>query len=163
MSELAARTPDGEFGFLIEVEAWDEIERLCLAAGDRETGGILIGRYTTDRSTAIVFEAAPPPPDSHCGHSTFIRGVVGLRELLHHRWTSRKRRYYIGEWHFHPAEVLHPSSDDIQQMAVIANARNYKCEQPILLIVGLPSKAGLRRPTRVFVFPHSCPIEMALV
>ena len=163
VTDLEARTPDGEFGLRIEAEAWNEIDRLCTAAGRRETGGILVGSYTSDRSTALVTEAAPPPPDSSRGRWTFVRGVVGLRELLNRRWAGSRRRYYVGEWHFHPTKVLRPSADDIQQMGIIASTRSYRCEQPILVIVGMPPEDGAGRPARVFVFPHSCPIEMALV
>jgi hypothetical protein len=76
------RPVDGIFGIVIEPKVIRQIDRLCIAAGDSETGGILIGRYTEDRSTAIIAEATPPPPDSRQGHSWFVRGVAGLAELL---------------------------------------------------------------------------------
>jgi hypothetical protein len=53
----AERPVDGIFGIVIEPKVIRQIDRLCIAAGDSETGGILIGRYTEDRSTAIIAEA----------------------------------------------------------------------------------------------------------
>lgn len=160
MNRLSARTANGEFGLLIESEPWNAIGRVCLAANDRETGGILVGRYTTDRTTAVVLEVTDAPPDSNRGRSTFVRGVAGLSEMLRRRWNTKDRSYYVGEWHYHPATIVQPSSDDIQEMARIATARNYRCREPVLVIVGRPPDGGGRRPVRAFVFPDGQGVEM---
>lgn len=153
MNTLTARTSDGTYGVTIDADSMKEIDRLCSAAGDVETGGILIGQYTTDRSTALVLEATPPPTDSERGRSWFVRGVAGLRELLRRRWHSKTPRYYVGEWHFHPAAAVEPSSDDLDQMVRIADTREYSCKEPVLLILGRPAGERGTRPVRVFVFP----------
>lgn len=153
MNALTARTSDGTYGVAIDADSMKEIDRLCSAAGDVETGGILIGHYTMDRSTALVLEVTPPPTDSERGRSWFVRGVAGLRELLRRRWHSKTPRYYVGEWHFHPATAVEPSSDDLDQMERIADAREYSCKEPVLLILGRPAGERGTRPVRVFVFP----------
>jgi integrative and conjugative element protein (TIGR02256 family) len=163
VSALAARTEDGEFGLLVDDRAWSEIERMCMAAGDHETGGILIGKYTPDRATAVVLEATAPPPDSCTGRRRFVRGFAGLRALLRCRWNDNDRRYYVGEWHFHPAVVVRPSPDDMEQMVRIAGARSYECEQPVLLIVGRPRNDREARHARAFVFPKKGPVEMRIL
>jgi len=160
VGKLKARTADGEFALLIEAMAWEQVERLCVVAGDHETGGILIGRYTPDRTTAVVSEVTPAPDYSRCGRWTFIRGVAGLRELLRRRWHGAGRTYYLGEWHYHPAEVVEPSSDDTAQMVQIANAGNYESREPIMVIVGRHVGDQDRRHVRVFVFPDGRQIEM---
>lgn len=161
MTTLKARTIDGSYCLVIETRPLKEIERLCTAAGDNETGGILIGQYTADRLTVVVSEATSPPPDSRKGCSWFVRGIVGLRELLWQRWRSQERQYYVGEWHFHPADIIEPSPDDLDQMARIAREKKYYCSKPILVIIGRPSAGGGGRPLRVFVCPAGeTPVEM---
>jgi hypothetical protein len=118
-----------------------------------ETGGILVGRYTADELTAVVSEALPPPKDSAHGRSWFHRGVAGLRGLLVKRWESQVHTYYIGEWHYHPANVVEPSGDDLAQMYGINADPRYRCRQPVMLIVG-QARNGDERPVRAFVFPR---------
>ena len=154
MNALTARTDDGTYGVSIDADLMKEIDQLCSTAGNVETGGILIGQYTTDRTTALVLEATPPPIDSVRGHSWFVRGLSGLRELLHRRWHSKTPMYYVGEWHFHPTATVEPSSVDLDQMARIAYAHEYSCKEPVLLILGQPEGECGIRPVRAFVFPE---------
>lgn len=153
MTFWSARTSDGGYGLEIETSAWHELHRICTAAGDIETGGVLVGRYSTDLLTAVVIEVTGPPKDSRQGSSSFHRGVAGLRGILLRRWLSRERTHYIGEWHFHPAAHIEPSGDDVAQMYRIRDDLNYHCSEPILLILG---KLGeyQERVARAFVFPR---------
>ena len=116
------------------------------------TGGILVGRYSDDHSVAIVREATPPPPDSRQGHSWFSRGVSGLRDMLSKRWRDRERTYYVGEWHFHPADDIVPSAADFAQVIQIGHAKKYKCKEPLLIILGAGRIDGDHQ-FRIFVFP----------
>jgi integrative and conjugative element protein (TIGR02256 family) len=154
------RTPDGCYRVAIEATALRTLARLCREAGQKETGGILIGEYSADLLWAIVREATPPPSDSLRGTYRFVRGIAGLAEMLRRRWHSRKRRHYLGEWHFHPSIVVEPSAEDFEQMARIAETDSYECRDPILVIIGKAKRAG-SRPLRAFVCPRGAPaIEM---
>jgi integrative and conjugative element protein (TIGR02256 family) len=146
------KTPDGEYGLRLETPVLRDLDRMCGESGWTETGGVLIGRYSADRTLAIVGEATPPPADSRRGRSWFHRGVTGLRETLARRWRSPERTHYLGEWHFHPADVVVPSADDFSQMEQIALSRRYQCREPILLIVGAGEGSAVR-PLRAFVCP----------
>lgn len=130
--------------------AFSVIDFCCRESDPLETGGILIGRYSDDCNTAIILEATPPPPDSERGHSSFVRGVTGLTELLNERWQDQDRSYYLGEWHFHPSTVVEPSPEDFAQMLAISRARDYQCKEPILLIIGKEKYEG-HLNFRVFV------------
>jgi len=145
-------TSGGEYAFLIEQEAWCRIESECNKAQGHETGGVLIGFYTEDKLTAVVTEALGPPPDSSQGRSWFWRGIAGLKNLLARRWVSKRRTYYIGEWHYHPVFHVESSRDDIAQMRSISQDFNYHCCKPIMIIVGQERSDG--RPIRAFVFPQ---------
>ncbi len=146
-------TPCQGYALRITTESWRQIDRECRRAGVVETGGILVGNYTNDESTAVVTEAQPPPRDSARGRSWFHRGVAGLRGLLATRWESALRTYYIGEWHYHPASIVEPSGDDLAQMYAINIDPRYRCREPVMIIVGQGVNGG-ERPVRAFVFPH---------
>jgi integrative and conjugative element protein (TIGR02256 family) len=160
MTTWTGRTSDGTYGLLIEEPALRDLDRMCRDARAVETGGVLVGRYSADLAMAIVREATPPPSDSRRGRSWFERGVAGLREMLGQRWRSKERTYYVGEWHFHPAPRVVPSSDDFSQMVQIAHAEQYDCKEPLLVIFGASESQGARS-LRAFVCPAgSSPMEL---
>ena len=107
----------------------------CKASPTKETGGILIGYYAQNLKDAYITEATPKPSDSIYGLTWFNRGITGLKEILIKRWS--KGHYYLGEWHFHPGRNSIPSYTDTCQMRSISKNTNYKCPEPILVIVSL--------------------------
>jgi integrative and conjugative element protein (TIGR02256 family) len=156
------RTIDGEFKIQIETSVLQSLEHFCMQSDRRETGGILVGRYSDDLAVAIVREATPPPSDSRFGRSWFVRGIRGLREILAKKWSASERTYYIGEWHFHPASRVEPSADDFQQMVEIGHAMKYDCREPLLIILGSSRRKG-NRDLRAFVCPAgSAPREFVV-
>jgi hypothetical protein len=48
----------------------------------------------------------------------------------------RQRRFYLGEWHFHPFNDPAPSSTDIDQLKKFSETPSLRCPEPIMLIVG---------------------------
>ncbi|MET3880142.1 Mov34/MPN/PAD-1 family protein [Chitinophaga sp. OAE865] len=109
---------------------------LIAAAGKKETGGIIIGSYSLDRSCAIVSYVSGPPKDSKSGFNWFQRGKLGLQTLLNRQWEKEEQTYYLGEWHFHPFSSPDPSFQDKLAMSKISEAAEYNCPEPILLIIG---------------------------
>ena len=148
---LEWRTDYGNFGMVIEKGSWKTIKKECSKSADRETGGILIGYYFDNNRTAIICEATPPPDDSQKGRSWFWRGITGLSSLLQDRWNQNQRKYYLGEWHYHPTQIIEPSLTDIKQMIDISKSRRYHCNEPILIIIGCGSKD--ETAIRAFLFP----------
>jgi integrative and conjugative element protein (TIGR02256 family) len=143
---------NGEYLLEINSDAWQLLEAECAEANGRETGGILIGYYSDDYSTAVITEVTLPPKDSTSGANWFVRGVTGLRTLLVRRWQNASRRtYYLGEWHYHPVNHIIPSDDDIKQMKEISHRPEYQCKEPIMLVIGNKLNASIQ--FRVFVFP----------
>ena len=153
MKSVGFIAPDRQYRVVIEVKALNAMEKVCQRADPDETGGILIGYYSSDRSTAVIVEATPPPADSASAHSWFVRGVAGLADLLQRRWRARTSTHYIGEWHFHPAPHVSPSPDDFEAMNDISASPTYQCLEPILLIWGRRRDTKSLRPCRVFVCP----------
>jgi len=152
---------DGRFRAVLGHSAMTRMERLSAAARNKETGGILIGAYSDDLSTALVREATPPSPDSRSGRDWLERGKIGLQELLLARWDDTPRSHYLGEWHFHTAAVPCPSGQDCQQMRTVAADPAYHCNNPLLVIVTPTSPKGFS--FNVFVFPKGSPrVELAI-
>lgn len=141
------------YALQVTVLSWQQIDHESCRSGAIETGGILVGYYTSDNSTAVVTEALPPPKDSVGGWNWFHRGISGLRGLLVKRWKQQVRTYYIGEWHYHPASILDPSGDDLVQMYGISADYRYQCRQPVMIIAGQARRSD-KRPIRAFVFPQ---------
>ena len=147
---------NGEYQLEITLDAWHSLETECADVNGRETGGILIGYYSDDYSTAVITEVTSPPKDSTFGANWFARGAAGLRTLLARRWkNAAQRTYYLGEWHYHPAKHITPSGEDIQQMQAIGQTPKYQCKEPIMLIIG--NNINSRIHFRAFVFPDGRP------
>lgn len=69
----------------------------------RETGGVLIGSFDTQRRIAYVVEQIASPKDSRERPSSYIRGCEGLEERT--KEISKITQYgleYVGDWHSHP-------------------------------------------------------------
>lgn len=131
---------DGRFGIVLPEEQQECIRRECETANGSETGGILVGTYNDAHDCAFVSEVFGPPEDSKGGRFTFFRGVKGLQGILRRIW-KEQRRYYLGEWHFHPGGSPIPSGTDNDQMTSIAQDPLSKCPEPILVILGGNPKA----------------------
>jgi integrative and conjugative element protein (TIGR02256 family) len=108
----------------------------CRTAGRQETGGVLVGHYAANGRIAELTGLCGPPPDSVSGPTVFKRGTAGLRNWLQQLWSQPERRYYLGEWHFHPNGLPQPSCQDVMEMASISKQTSYQCINPLLIIIG---------------------------
>ena len=134
MADRHFRSPDKRFDVQISQAELAKAVKQCGKAGRKETGGILVGRYTAAHDCAIVTSVSDAPRDSCAGGTWFRRGVAGLQRWLNGLWKSKI--YYLGEWHFHPFALASPSGDDLAEMRSITNTESYHCPEPILIIVG---------------------------
>lgn len=147
---LMYRSDDGRFAIRLGPAVVEQLSRMCLAAGSNETGGILVGCYSRNLAVAEVTAVSGPPTDSRAGRTWFERGVRGVGDWLVRLW--RQKRYYLGEWHFHPSAAPDPSGTDVEQMRKIASSDGYQCPEPLLVIVGGDGTEGFRY--RTFVYPR---------
>ena len=121
----------------------------CRNSHRKETGGILVGRYSKKGTTAEILEAFSPPVDSVGTTSTFHRGTSGLSKELTSRW-AETGSHYVGEWHYHPTGNGQPSYRDINQMIDFAREEDMQSPVPIMMIV-FPSECD-QYEMRVFLF-----------
>ena len=115
-------------------EAYEQMLCYCNKANTYETGGILIGNYSSNQATANILQITPPPKNSKHSKYNFHRGSSGLKGFLDTVWNQGK--YYLGEWHYHPKASAIPSHTDLKQMFALSNDKNLKCPEPILIIIG---------------------------
>ena len=135
MNDLEFWSADHRYGLRLGAQQTTKILKLCAESAPNETGGILIGEYSPVHDCAIVTAVTAAPADSRSGRNWFVRGVRGLQRIIDRFW-HRGRRYYLGEWHFHPLGSPIPSRTDIDQMKHIARSEQYHCPEPVLLIIG---------------------------
>ena len=139
-----------KYGISVELSAvaMKTIQARALAAGEHETGGILIGRYNLDGNKVLVSEATTQTKDSWSGRTWFQRGIHGLKDLLRSRWSGGE--YYVGEWHSHPSAAPEPSWKDITAMQKISRTRKYRCPKPIMVIAGTSGAREVSLSASVF-------------
>lgn len=103
-------------------------------ANPYETGGILIGNYSLNLTTANILQITPPPKNSTYKKYSFYRSSTELKKILDAAW--EQGYYYLGEWHYHPNKLAIPSKVDIKQMIDFSENRSLRCPEPILIIIG---------------------------
>jgi integrative and conjugative element protein (TIGR02256 family) len=146
---------DQRYKLLVQANLLGLMREFCRSAKQCETGGILIGKYSADSTTAIITEVSPPPSDSRSSNSWFHRGNRGLRQLLAKRWRGAERLFYLGEWHYHPLFVPEPSIQDQRQMEAISHDPSYHCSEPILIIVTV--RPDLMKQSDDEIYPYIFP------
>lgn len=112
----------------------------------KEWGGVLLGDDEGFEAVNVianrgitVLRAINAPPDSFASPSDFVRGQLGLNELLN--FEAEQGRFYVGEFHSHPSGDLTPSIHDQKAMIGIGNDPGYHQHTPILVIF---DQAGTR-------------------
>ena len=101
-----------------------------------EYGGLLIGHYSEDRTTAIIRETILPREYKGTRYS-FERETEDLRSILEDYFKKVPSLVYLGEWHTHPDGILYPSSTDIKALQQISDHRQVNILNPILLILSI--------------------------
>lgn len=152
------KSANGIFRVEVSSSVLEKMIKQIESARDIETGGILIGKYVMENSTALIIDAMPPPDDSVCKPCTFKRGSKGLSKLLRSLWVSKERLFYVGEWHYHPTKHVYPSQTDLDQMVSISEDPNYECKEPIMVIIGKGENE--RREVKCLLFPNGITTDM---
>ena len=115
----------------------DNIENIVidsLKSSPNEIGGVITGCYFCDNKKAIIKSFHGPTIDSVGTPYNYVRGKKGLSALMQKLW--KKNEYYLGEWHLHPFSLPTASNTDLTQILEISKMTQYRCPEPILIIIG---------------------------
>jgi proteasome lid subunit RPN8/RPN11 len=131
---IELRSSDNSLWIRIDRVSLEEAYQLCKKSGNLETGGVLIGRYSTNKTTCTVDKFLGPTEDSLQKAYTFESGIKGLKDIFSTFW--KKKKYFIGDWHFHPGSSPVPSNQDYAQLREIACNTEFRCKCPVMIIIG---------------------------
>jgi hypothetical protein len=100
-----------------------------------ETGGVLVGRFSTIGNAFQVVDLIPAPPDSKRTLGEFLLGIEGLKaKIAQLIRASRGTLQVIGTWHSHLV-ASGPSGLDARTGALLASAQL----SPLLLLIHTPA------------------------
>ena len=113
----------------VHADAVDVISTAATAAYPRETGGLLVGWWDTDR---VVVRYAIVVPDATATDTSWNREQTHAQAALDSALAEHQHPWlgYVGDWHSHPA----PCGPSRQDLTSIRRAsRQYT--QPLILLV----------------------------
>lgn len=118
----------------IQASVFNQIQLQAEGEYPNENGGMLAGRYSTDRHTVYI-EKVIVPMEKTTSRTTFIRNTKGMEKVWEQLANDGLR--YVGEWHSHPNCSTQYSGTDLSAMADIE--KEVSIENPLLLIVSVSS------------------------
>lgn len=105
--------------------------------GMYESGGILLGKRTTDGKKYIITEITEQNQFDRSGPLFFIRDRIAAQHKINDLWIESKGLVnYIGEWHTHPCKNPRPSIIDRVLMQKIFREKSNVWDEAIMIIVG---------------------------
>lgn len=101
-----------------------------------ETGGVLLGYWTSSRREVVVTRVIGPGPMAvHTPLGFTPDGQWQQRMVARAYRRSNRIETYLGDWHTHPSGSLKPSRLDTKTAKAIADTRAARVRQPLLIIV----------------------------
>jgi hypothetical protein len=135
--EPVIRFRTGGWNMVIDAGLVQRVRQMRSERLPSETGGILFGLVDIPAKHIHIVDASLAPPDSEERSMGFVRGVVGVDELME-RVTQRTAGQvrYVGEWHSHPPRAsARPSAVDGQQIDWLAALMGIESMPALMLIV----------------------------
>ncbi|HEY8722856.1 MAG TPA: Mov34/MPN/PAD-1 family protein [Gaiellaceae bacterium] len=109
-----------------------------------ETGGILLGYEALEEEAVVVTALVGPGPNSKASRAHFDPdGEWQEKEVARIYEASGRRATYLGDWHSHPKGLARPSWKDQRTARSIAEFREARMSNPLMLIVAT-SESGFR-------------------
>jgi hypothetical protein len=104
----------------------------------RETGGVLLGTFDTQRRQIYLVDHVPAPSDSQERSGSFIRGTNGLFDKVERvKKLTNGQLDYVGEWHSHPPNNgTKTSADDKKLFGWLCDHRTADGLPALMAIVG---------------------------
>lgn len=133
---------------LFMASAWQQIEFFCRQSGQKETGGILVGRRVDvgNNPFIVVVFAGGPRNAAQRKLDEFEPDTAAMQvdlEQVRSRWIAEAVRVdYIGLWHRHPGHFKYLSNGDVKQAHNILTDPSYflECGELVLPIALVNNK-----------------------
>lgn len=124
---------------VIEKKLIERMSSKAIKYYPNEYGGFLVGYYSSDRKSLIITDCIFP--NKYKSHQfIFERSIAGIEKKLKELFNSKKKQYYVGEWHTHPNGSTNYSNTDLRAMINIANDDSVRIKNPVLLIISINRK-----------------------
>lgn len=120
-------------------------------AGDRETGGTLVGPDHQEGGL-LVTHATGPGPGARRGPASFRFDREWCQRRLDH-WNRSMRVDWIGDWHLHPSGLHQPSPTDYESALRLIGDSHLRFRR-FLLVVAQPPENGRVVLNGFVVDPH---------
>ena len=131
---LTFTSSDFIFSVQISVDVVEQMHQECICSAPKETGGVLVGYYSEDLSSAYVIKMLGKSKHSIIDRFSFVRKGRDYLQSLDKLWDQKQ--YYVGEWHYHPYSSSSPSPTDINTLLRLSSSEKLHCPEPILIIIG---------------------------
>jgi integrative and conjugative element protein (TIGR02256 family) len=124
-------------------KAWipREVSKLLVKEAEHafpnETGGVVMGYWSTDYSEVVITHAVDAGPLALHYPKSFIPDVnyqeIEIARIYEH---SNRVSTYLGDWHTHPKGSSFLSYRDKRTLRRIANHRDARCPVPLMIVLG---------------------------
>ncbi len=117
----------------------------------KETGGVLLGYWSADRTDVVVTECVGPGSKAVHRRSTFVPDhAYHEREVARAYRASGRSITYLGDWHSHPFGPLRLSTADLLTQIRIGRSATARAPEGLMLIIAEsePWKFGIWRLER---------------
>jgi [CysO sulfur-carrier protein]-S-L-cysteine hydrolase len=124
----------------------------------KEYGGILIGQYDPERTSAFIVKSLQPKVYQNTSYS-FERGTTGLKDELIQLYNEKPSLFYLGEWHTHPNGSIVPSVTDENTLIKLSRSPQINIKNPLMMIIGLDeqkSSIGLYVHYNNKIYKYEC-------
>jgi proteasome lid subunit RPN8/RPN11 len=136
---------------IIPLQIKDQLVAVLTNAGDRETGGIVMGEHVGIDEFLVKEITVEPKLGTF---ASFLRSLSHALSSLNRFFQRTQYNYirynYMGEWHSHPCFPTTPSSKDISTMVDAINDKKIGANFLVLLIFKLNISASIESTATVF-------------
>lgn len=116
--------------------AVDAMINEAYGASPNETGGVLVGYWSSDGDHVVVTAVIGPGPTAVHRRASSTPDAAYQEAEIARRYESSERRYtYIGDWHSHPDGRPLLSRQDRRTLAAIAGTPEARAPVPLMGIL----------------------------
>jgi integrative and conjugative element protein (TIGR02256 family) len=132
----------GDWTVITDEGLLEKLHALRKSRLPKETGGVLLGSFDTERHLIYIADSLLSPPDSKEERTQYVRGCRGLQEAVAQAdQCTLGMLEYIGEWHSHPQRAnTIPSKYDLQLFAWLTELMGRDGFPAVMMIIGDASR-----------------------